>query len=124
MRTLSPGDDERFATLWEGLHPGQTGADAIDAQLHIERVDLATRTQLHHEASLDDLPDGAFVLEGHGPSLVLGAHLFRWTAAGYVEPRRRPRRRVSVVITPPSLVSGAAKGLAVPRASSAPIRGP
>ena len=42
--------------------PGQAGADAIDAQLHGERVAPGTRAQLHHEAALDELPDGAFVL--------------------------------------------------------------
>ena len=30
-------DYDRLVTLWQGLHPGQAGADAIDAQLHAER---------------------------------------------------------------------------------------
>ena len=45
------------------LHPGdETGADAIDARLHAERVDPSSRAQRHHEAALQTLPDGAFVL--------------------------------------------------------------
>jgi hypothetical protein len=98
-------DYDRFAALWSELHPGQAGADAIDAQLHIERVAPVTRTQLHHKARLDDLPDGAFVLLDDAPFLVHGAQLLHWTAAGYVKPRRRPRRQEVVVITPPSLVA-------------------
>ena len=31
-------DYERLVALWQQLHPGQRGADAIDAQLHAERL--------------------------------------------------------------------------------------
>jgi len=44
------------------LHPGQVRADALDAQLHAERVDPVTRERRFHEAPLDELPDGVFVL--------------------------------------------------------------
>ena len=47
-------DYDRFTALWRAIHPGQAGADAIDAQLHAERVAPGTRAQLHHEAPLDD----------------------------------------------------------------------
>jgi hypothetical protein len=96
-------DYVRFGEVWHGLHPGQTGADAIDAQLHTERVDTDTEAHRLHETRLDELPDGAFVLHDGAPFLVLGSELLRWTAAGYTE--RRPRARQSVLlITPPSLV--------------------
>ena len=98
-------DYVRFVEIWQELHPGQTGADAIDAQLHIERVDPMTRGQRHHEASSDGLPDGTFVLVEAAPYLVLGDRLLRWTPAGYVEPPRRSAHGKVVVITPPSLVS-------------------
>ena len=63
-----------------------------------------TRTQLHHEAALGDLPDGAFVLRDGEPWLVRGSQLLHWTSAGY--DARRPRRGDrTVVITPPSLVA-------------------
>ncbi len=99
------GDYDRLVALWRELHPGQVGADAIDAQLHGERLAPGSRTQRHHGAPFDELPDGAFVLHGGAPYLVLGAQLLAWTAAGYVERRPRPLGRASVVITPPSLVS-------------------
>ena len=41
-------DYDRFGALWLEVHPGQAGADAIDAQLHDERVAPGTRAQLHH----------------------------------------------------------------------------
>ena len=97
-------DYRRFVAIWRRLHPRQIRADAIDAQLHAERVDLRSRTQLRHEAPLDELPDGAFVLWEDAPSLVHGPLLLRWSAGGYVASTLRPRGRRAVVLTPPSLV--------------------
>ena len=54
-------DYDRFVAIWGTTHPGQAGADAMDAQLHAERVDPATRGQRLHGAKLGELPDGAFV---------------------------------------------------------------
>jgi hypothetical protein len=98
------GDYDRLTERWAELHPGQVGADAIDAQLHAERVDPATRGQRHHESPLDDLPDGSFVLRDGGPWLVLGENLLAWTPAGYTHRIPRPGREQALVITPPSLV--------------------
>jgi hypothetical protein len=99
------GDYDRLTALWAELHPGQVGADAIDAQLHEERVDPATRGQRRHEASLDDLPDGAFVLRAGRPWLVLGGELLAWTPAGYTDRVARQRGEQAELITPPSLVA-------------------
>ena len=98
-------DYARLGTIWGALHPGQIGADAIDAQLHTERLDPRTRTQLRHEALLDELPDGAFVLHSGAPHLVLGAQLLSWTPAGYAVRVPRPARQRTLLITPPSLVA-------------------
>jgi hypothetical protein len=98
-------DYGRFVTIWYDLHPDQVGADAIDAQLHGERVTPDIRAQLYREAPLDELPDGAFVLREGAPWLVLGAELLRWTAAGYAARRPRPAGQQAVLITPPSLVA-------------------
>jgi len=97
-------DYDRFGTLWRALHPGQAGADAIDAQLHGERTSAGTGAQRRHDAALDELPDGAFVLRAGAAWLVLGAELARWTPAGYAERRPRPVRERALLITPPSLV--------------------
>ena len=97
-------DYTRFVEIWGGLHPGASDADAIDLRLHAERVDATTRAQRHHEEPFDTLPDGAMVLDGGQPLLVVGQALHQWTPAGYVEPRPRPPGRPASVITPPSLV--------------------
>lgn len=83
-------DYNRFNELW----PGPPRADAIDLQLHGERL-------RHHEAS--DLPDGAFVMHEGEPWLVLGDALLRWTPGGYTERAPRPAGRAQV-ITASSLV--------------------
>ncbi len=98
-------DYARLVEIWAEIHPGGAGADAIDAQLHLERVTPGTRAQLHHDAPLDELPDGAFILHDGAPHLVLGAQLLRWTAAGYTAADTRPVGLQAVVITPPSLVA-------------------
>ena len=98
-------DYERLTMIWRELHPGQIGADAIDAQLHSERVDPETRAQLRHRAALENLPDGTFVVRDNEPCLVRGAELLRWTPAGYVARIERPARGEAVVLTPPSLVA-------------------
>jgi hypothetical protein len=96
-------DYVRLTELWRELHPGRTGADALDAQLHAERLDGSARRL--HDAALDALPDGAFVLEGGTPRLVLGAALLTWTPAGYTARSPRPRGARVRLITPPSLVA-------------------
>ena len=90
-------DYVHLTQVWQEIHPGQTGADAIDAQLHEER--LGARPT----AKVAELPDGAFVVDAGEPCLVLGPRLLRWTPAGYEAHRSRPRR--AELITPPSLVS-------------------
>jgi hypothetical protein len=97
-------DYNRLLEIWRDLHPGQIGADAIDAQLHTERVTPRTHAQIHHDAPFDELPDGAFVLHDGAPHLVLETGLHEWTPAGYVNRTARPTRDRARVITPPSLL--------------------
>jgi hypothetical protein len=82
-------DYNRFLAL-----VGEPGADAIDDRLHAER----TRGPHRPPAGL---PDGAFVLDGDEPCLVLGDAVLPWTPAGYGPPRNQRR---AALITPPSLV--------------------
>jgi hypothetical protein len=89
-------DYERFGEL-----VGATGADAIDAQLHRERLE-GTRRRFHH-ARFDELPDGAFVLHEDRPHLVLGEALLAWTPGGYVDRSSRPKGDATLV-TPPTLI--------------------
>ncbi len=100
-------DYVRLREIWRELHPQQAGADAIDAQLHSERLAPGTRMRRRHEARLGELPDGAFVLRDGAPWLVLGTELLLWTPAGYAQRRRHggAGAEPAVVITPPSLVA-------------------
>jgi hypothetical protein len=97
-------DYDRFGEIWGELHPGQRGADSIDAQLHVERLADDGRSSRLQVVSLDLLPDGAFVLWDDRPALVLGAHLLAWQLAGYAERTARPLGAYVSLITPPSLV--------------------
>ncbi len=96
-------DYDRFADFWRELH-GERGADTIDVRLHRERLDPATRERRLHRATIDDLPDGAFVLHDGMPKLVLGDALLPWTVAGYALAEPRPAGTVELV-TPPSLTA-------------------
>jgi hypothetical protein len=98
-------DYDRLVAIWRVLHPGQVGADAIDAQLHTERLEPGSNEKRLHRAPLEELPDGAFVLEEGEPWLVLGATLWRWTPSGYVQRERQRAPREALVITPPSLLA-------------------
>ena len=98
-------DYDRLVAIWGELHPGQAGAEAIDTQLHAERVVPESRERLLHRAPLDKLPDGAFVLEDDGACLVLGSRLWSWSPSGYAGSRPRPARGEATVITPPSLLA-------------------
>jgi hypothetical protein len=98
-------DYEHLTAMWAELHPGQNGADEIDAQLDAERRDPQTKQRRFHEAPIADLPDGTFVLVENQPHLVLGSHLHRWSPAGYTSRTGRPAATSARVITPPSLVA-------------------
>ncbi len=94
-------DYDRFVALL-GLR-----ADAIDERLHAERIRPASRERRLQRTSLDELPDGAYVLERDEPWLVRGDELLRWTPAGYTERQPRPPQQPSgraLLITPPTLV--------------------
>ena len=97
------GDYDRFVELWRDLR-GERGADTIDLRLHGERVDPATRARRLHDAAYDDLPDGAFVLHGGRPKLVLGDALLAWSPTGYGRRERRPSGGATL-LTPPSLAA-------------------
>jgi hypothetical protein len=99
------GDYDRFGEIWRDLHPGQAGADAIDAQLHGQRVEPGAGCHRTHRAPIGELPDGVFVLCDGDPYLVLGTTLLYWSPSGYAARRPRPVRGRAVVITPPSLVA-------------------
>jgi hypothetical protein len=100
-------DYNRFGEIWSELHPGQRGADEIDAQLHLERWSDGPSggAQRLHDAVLNELPDGVLVAGDPGEALLVrGDQLLRWTPRGY-SVRVARAGVVARVITPPSLVA-------------------
>ena len=87
--------------------------DALDRQLHAERLVRGTRERRTHEASWSSLPDGAFVRLGGRPALVHGARVVEWTVDGYGEAVRRPRGGAAELLTPPASVAVIAAGYPV-----------
>ncbi len=96
-------DYDRFTSIWRELHD-EGGADTIDARLHGERIDAATRERRLHAAAFDELPDAAFVLHGGVPKLVRGDALLPWSVGGYGQGEPRPSG-TATLITPPSLAA-------------------
>ena len=81
---------------------GEKRAAAIDERLHTERLWPKPKRDIA------GLPDGAFVLVGGEPLLVLGGELLRWTPGGYTE--RRPATGRATVLTPLSVLPVLASG--------------
>jgi hypothetical protein len=94
-------DYNRFCALFAELHPGVSGADAIDAQLHSERLD--GRARRLHRARLTTLPNGAFIMHAGAPHAVIAGAPRRWSAGGYA-PAGPPAPALVDVLTPRSLV--------------------
>ncbi|MPZ84721.1 MAG: hypothetical protein GEV28_31805 [Actinophytocola sp.] len=95
-----------YRDAWEAeLGGGRPSAVEMNRQLHGERIVRGTRRRRFHEMPWAGLPDGAFVLLGETPALVVDGHLAVWTREGYVGHRRAPRSGTATVVTPPSSVA-------------------
>ena len=81
---------------------GATGADDLDRRLHAERLGPKRKRDVA------SLPDGAFVLVGDEPWLVVGGELLCWTPGGYAERRSATGR--ATLVTPPTSVRVLASG--------------
>jgi hypothetical protein len=109
-------DYVRFRERWAERHPLDRTADEVDVRLHAERLDSSLRQRRIHDAPLDSLPDGAFVLRDGEPYVVIGSALRLWTPRGYTARIARKSRETASVVTPRSLVEHlrAAGGSALP----------
>ncbi|MGE4219804.1 MAG: hypothetical protein AB7G39_10185 [Alphaproteobacteria bacterium] len=105
-------DFHAFAAAWAAGHglaqPPRAGA--MDAALHAQRIDPATRRQRRWSAEVAGLPDGAFVALAAGPHLVWGEDLLPWSFAGYGAPLPRSGAGTVAVMTPPGTVRALAAG--------------
>jgi hypothetical protein len=96
--------------LAEGAGIDVPRAMELDRRLHGERIFRGTHRRRFHPAAWPELPDGAFVLNGGLPALVLGDAIVPWTTTGYGRPQRRPRSGTAELITPPSTVAALRAG--------------
>jgi hypothetical protein len=96
-----------------GLGVAAPSAGEMNRQLHAERIVRGTHRRRLHRRPWRELPDGAFVLAGDVPRLVLGDAVVDWTASGYGRPRARPRTGDADVVTPPSTLAVLAAGYPV-----------
>ncbi|HVV59629.1 MAG TPA: hypothetical protein VHC45_14820 [Gaiellaceae bacterium] len=96
--------------LAEGAGIDVPRAVELDRRLHGERIVRGTHRRRLHPAPWREIPDGAFVLAGGEPSLVLGDAVVPWTTAGYGPAAPRPRTGTAELITPPSTVAALRAG--------------
>ncbi len=116
-------DYNRFGEIWRELHPGQVGADAVDAQLQVERIDPVTQAQRRHRESWERLPDGAFVLCQGRPYLVLGRSADGVDAGGVHRSPPTPGVRSSCDRLDSALAGlGAASRVGSGRTHASPVR--
>jgi hypothetical protein len=101
-------DYRHFRSLWEACHGGPASADAMDAQLHHERL-LAGKKRMYR-GDVGALPSGAFVVLDDTAWLAWGGELLAWSGAGYTNRQPRPKRQEVDVLTPRSTVGVLAAG--------------
>jgi hypothetical protein len=92
---------EEFRAAWNA--PRSMKADAIDALLHAERLDVGggKRTYL---AVLSSLPDGTMVEHAGGPHLIRDGRLSPWSFSGYGPAVDVAPEAEIAVLTPRSIV--------------------
>ncbi len=110
---------DKFVEAWKRGNPDRCGGSTwdiavLDAAVHSERLDQGQH-KVTYTASLDDLPDGTFILwppgSNEAPVLVRGDRLLVWTPGGYgYFSRERPKGTQVSVVTPRSIVNALSAG--------------
>ena len=70
---------------------------------------LPNRAQRRHQAPIETLPDGSFILQGHDAWLVWQSHLLRSGPGSYTAKIPRPARGSVTVLTPVPTVAALAR---------------
>jgi hypothetical protein len=96
-----------------GVGGAVPSAGEMNRQLHGERLVRGTHRRRFHRRPWRELPDGAFVLAGDTPKLVLGDALVEWTRSGYGRREVKPSAGDADVITPPSTLAVLSAGYPV-----------
>ncbi len=110
-------DYRRFQAAWRAAHGEAPTAPAMNARLHADRVDPASRVQRRHTERLATLPEGCFVLDGDRPALLAGGRMHRFEPTGYGPGQAADPDAMVTVLTPRCTV-------AVLRAGYRPVLAP
>jgi hypothetical protein len=103
-----------YRAAWaEGLGGDEPSAKQMNQRLHGERIVAGTHCRRFHSMPWADLPDGAFVLLGASPAVVIADRLVEWTFQGYRGGVARPARGNADVVTPPATVAALRAGYPV-----------
>jgi hypothetical protein len=103
-----------YRAAWAaGLGVEVPSAKQMNRRLHGERIVRGTRRRRLHELPWAELPDGAFVLLGESPVLVVGDHVAVWTREGYRDRRARPAEGTAHALTPPATIAALRAGYPV-----------
>ncbi|WP_407169689.1 hypothetical protein [Bradyrhizobium sp. ORS 111] len=95
-------DAKRFRAAWEaGNGVGDLSAKAMDAVLHVERLDRGKKRLHPLPTSVDQLPDGTMVQANGDSYLVAHGTTLRWSFAGY---SAAGAAAPAMLLTPPSTV--------------------
>ena len=104
---------QAYRRAWQKAHGLAEPPRAVemDAQLHPERVDRATKRQRTTQARAGDLPDGVMIRREGRLWLLAGGQLLEWSFAGYLSRSPVPGpEELAEVLTPPSSVAVLAQG--------------
>jgi hypothetical protein len=103
-----------YRAAWAaGLGVEVPSAKQMNRRLHGERIVRGTHRRRLHELPWAELPDGAFVLLGESPVLVVGDHVAVWTREGYRDRRARPAEGTANALTPPATIAALRAGYPV-----------
>jgi hypothetical protein len=91
-------DYQRFRSLWERKFGVEAGAEAIDDELHANRI--ASRRKLTYADEIATLPDGTYVVYDGRAHLLWDGELHAWSDAGYTGRVPRPPSGAIEILTP------------------------
>jgi hypothetical protein len=95
-------DYKRYQRLWRETFDTVVGANAMDLQLHADR--LEGKYQKTYRADIASLPDGTYVKLDGKAWLLHGGRLHQWSDSRYESSRTRPKSGEIEVLTPRSTV--------------------
>jgi hypothetical protein len=102
-------DATRFRAAWEeGNGVGNMLVRDIDAVLHRERLDRRAKRLHPLPTSLEKLPDGAMLQQGHESFAIVQGRAYAWSPAGYRATQTALHE--AMLLTPPSTLRALSAG--------------